>query len=307
MTSAILQAPPLTRPTLAELVGDTADFLTATWRRVPRVHSTDTSWTGALSVADLDRVLACGTLTEPYLEMVEGGRHLPVRRYTTPRPVGPTAIHTAVDPGKVRTEVSKGATVLLRNVEHWHAPVAALVQSLAGELGRKTEAFYFLSPPDRQALPAHRDDADVFVIQVQGSKSWTVHTPPTDGNWAPSTEREPGDIALRTVLHPGDVLYVPRGAAHCATGVGPGLSAHLSLTVREIGTAQLQDALRTLLAADLFLPPRPVDDAGLAQIADRLLDHYQARLAALSAEELVATARTALATRPDMASELASL
>ncbi|MEV8099084.1 cupin domain-containing protein [Kitasatospora sp. NPDC085879] len=294
------------RPTLGELVGDGDDFLTTSWRREARVFNPASTWTEALTVTDLEQVLACGLLGEPYLEMVEGGRHLPVRRYTTVRPVGPTALHTCADPHKIAQEIAAGATLLLRNLEHWHRPTAELTGRLQRELGRKVESFFFLTPPERQALPAHRDDADVFVLQVQGAKDWTLHHPPTDGHWAPGTEHTPGAIALRTTLTPGDVLYVPRGAAHCAVGCGTELSAHLSLTVREVGSAQLHDTLHALLAEGMGLAPRPVDDDGLGAAAQDLLDHHRGRIATLTAADLVAAARTIMAAQADPAPGLAT-
>ncbi|MEU6548674.1 cupin domain-containing protein [Streptomyces sp. NPDC046915] len=258
-----------------------------------------------LTLTDLDRFLACGLLREPYVEMVQAGRHLSAGKFTTSRMVGAATSVPHADAGKISQQLASGATLLLRNVEHWHAPAADLVSRLGSELGRRVEAFFFLSPPEHQGLSVHRDDADVFVIQVQGRKDWTVHGTPTDGWWQPQPEKDPGATVLRTTLEPGDILYLPRAAAHSAVGTGDDLSAHLSLTVREIGTAHLYEAMLQLLEAELELPPRPLDDTGLEHVAHQLLTHHRARLRDLSPADLLSAARSATCLPPAHPSRLA--
>ena len=85
----------------------------------------------------------------------------------------------------------------------------------------------YLTPPNMQAVPAHADDRDVFVFQLVGSKAWRVYqTIPIpypypheqvgkEGVPVPPSVLE-GPVCVSTTLHPGDVLYMPRGFVHQA-------------------------------------------------------------------------------------------
>jgi hypothetical protein len=96
---------------------------------------------------------------------------------------------------------------------------------------------------------------------------------------------------LRTTVEPGDIPYLPRAAAHSEVGTGGELSAHLSLTVREIGTTHLYEAMPGLVADGLEVPPRPLDDAGPEDVATLLPPGGPAR----AVDSLIVTPRGAAA------------
>ncbi|MEU7411978.1 cupin domain-containing protein [Streptomyces sp. NPDC042638] len=280
-------------PTLAQWVGDPADFIASYWNKRPGVFHPEGGGHSSFTLADLDTAMSTGFFREPYVEMWDGDK-LPARKFTTTRTVARGTPAGFADARRIRELLDKGATLLLRCVDQWHAPTRTLLASLAAELGRPVEAFFFVTPAGRQGLPLHRDDADVLVVQVAGSKTWHIHEGPADENWHAGrvTDQDgprPPEL-LRTTLHPGDVLYVPRGFAHRASG-DQGLSAHLSLTVREVGASDLVDTLRSLIAEELSLPERPLGEEALASTAARLLTHTAERLAGLDAANLVNRAR----------------
>ncbi|MEU6279246.1 cupin domain-containing protein [Streptomyces sp. NPDC047028] len=280
--------------TLSDLVGDTAAFQRTHWRRAPAVFRPATAPRPPMTLADLDAVLSFGALRSSYVELARADKIIPPEAYCGPRTVNQRVHDGFADGGKIRDLVRDGGTLLLRCVDQWHAPTAALTGALAKELGRKVEAFFFVTPPGRQGLRIHRDDADVFVLQLNGSKSWHVHAGPADGDWAPGPIRQDGGPALLTTdLHAGEVLYIPRGYAHHATG-SQGLSAHLSLTVREVGGVHLYKALQQALLEGHRITPRPADDAALLDEASIMLTHLKDRLTTLSPHDLLSRARASL-------------
>nr|WP_223184307.1 cupin domain-containing protein [Streptomyces sp. CBMA152] len=193
--------------------------------------------------------------------------------------------------------LGEGATLLLPQLDQWHASVGALAAHLAHDLGRRVEAFCFATMAGRRGLDVHRDDADVLVVQVAGRKEWTVYAAPTDGHWRPGPVPEPGEPVLRTVVGAGDVLYVPRGAPHTATG-NEGLSVHIALTVREASTAHIRRTLADLLTQDPGdLPTRPLTEAQLLASIRDVLDSARKTLDSVSPEDLLARARGPL---PDL-------
>ncbi|MFJ5229604.1 JmjC domain-containing protein [Kitasatospora sp. NPDC088391] len=279
------------------MVGDPAPFLATAWRRRALVLRPPVPLAAPVGLVDVDTVLASGLLRVPYLEVVADGKALEQSEYTSTRHLVDRNFRGYADPDKVRGHVESGATLVMRNIEHWHAGTAAFADRLGAELGRRVEAFLFVTPPGRRGFPAHRDDADVFVLQLQGGKRWQIHHPPADGNWRPGPEADPGPVQLETTVHAGEVLYVPRGAAHSAVGHTEGLSFHLSLTVRQPGTGELRAELARRFAEGLVLPLLPIDPAELRRTAQELLDHHRRLLAALTPEELCAAVETV--PRPD--------
>ncbi|MER7754400.1 cupin domain-containing protein [Kitasatospora sp. NPDC097643] len=278
---------------LAALVGDTGAFAGALHERRPQVFRTD-GWPQGLPRPDeLDEVLHGGLLRVPYVEMVRAGEVVPAERFCTSRTVAGRREDGFADPRRIAALLADGATLLLPQLDQWHAPVRALATDIALELGRRTEAFCFATGAGRRGLDVHRDDADVLVVQLAGEKEWTVHDAPADGHWRPGLAPEPGPVALATVLTPGEVLYVPRGAPHTATG-RQGLSVHLSFTIREAGTAGLRGAVGAWLAAGDWtdaLPERPATPEDLLAAAEEVLRLGRERLAALTPDELLRLAR----------------
>ncbi|MDH6136819.1 hypothetical protein P3T37_006250 [Kitasatospora sp. MAA4] len=286
-------------PTLATWVGDVKSFADRQWQCKPAVFAPE-ALASPFDLDELDAAFEAGLLRTPYLEMVRSTKvTVPPDAYTTPRVVNGTTHHGFADRAKVVELLRAGATLLLRCVDQWHSPTGDLVARLSEELDRRVEAFFFVTPAGGQGLAVHRDDADVFVLQVAGRKTWYVHDAPAAADWSPGElpddERSPR--LLRSVLEPGSVLYVPRGFAHRAVGAA-GLSAHLSLTIRDITLGDLQTALEQRLSEGLDLPARPLGEAAIADACATLLSHVRARLSTIQPEDLRLTARAAQSQRP---------
>ncbi|WP_441247677.1 JmjC domain-containing protein [Kitasatospora sp. McL0602] len=286
-------------PTLAGWVGDVESFTGHQWQREPAVFRPETL-VSPFDLDELDAAFDRGLLRTPYLEMVRSDKVVvPPDAYTTSRVVNGTTHHGFADRAKVVALLHGGATLLLRYVDQWHGPTAELAARLSEEIDRRVEAFFFLTPAGRQGLAVHRDDADVFVLQVAGRKTWYVHDAPTVTDWSlgelPDDEHSPQ--LLQSVLEPGSVLYVPRGFAHRAVGE-TGLSAHLSLTVRDISLEDLRTALAQRLADGLDLPARPLGEAAIADASALLLDHVRAKLDTIAPADLRLAARAAQTRQP---------
>lgn len=246
---------------------------------------------------DLAGALRGGLLRTPYVEMVREGAMIPAYEFCTERVVASAPEEGFADPERVMRLLGDGATLLLPQLDHWHASVGALTARLAHDLGRRVEAFCFATMAGGRGLDVHRDDADVLVVQLAGRKEWTVYAAPADGHWGPGPVPEPGEPLLRTVVGVGDVLYVPRGAPHTATG-HEGLSVHIALTIRETSTARIRQTLADLLTQDPGgLPARPLTEGQLLASIRDVLDSARKALDSVAPEELLARARGPL---PDL-------
>lgn len=235
---------------LAPLVGDAQEFLSRHWTRTPllrRAVSPD-AFAGLLSLEVLTDLLTSRALRLPHVRLVRDGQQVAESQYTGVRRIGHGTVTDAIDPGKVLSHFGLGATLVLDAVELLVPAVGSLCERLAASLSCPVDAVAFLTPPGRKGLAAHIDDEDVFVLQLSGSKRWTVHeqlrpVPLTPGALPASAL---GPVALTPLLEPGDVLYVPRGTPHHAESTG-GHCLHLSLAARRPTLGAL--TADTLLAA----------------------------------------------------------
>ncbi|MGF1495011.1 MAG: cupin domain-containing protein [Microcoleaceae cyanobacterium] len=128
----------------------------------------------------------------------------------------------------------QGATLIVGQVHKRLPEVSAFAHQVQQELGERTQVNAYCSWSSQQGFQLHYDTHEVFALQVTGTKQWYVY-PETFKAPLPSqrfTEATPpeGEPYLKCVLHPGDVLYVPRGHWHYAVTV-EAPSIHLTLGV----------------------------------------------------------------------------
>jgi ribosomal protein L16 Arg81 hydroxylase len=286
-------------PTLEEWVGDVEAFASRQWQREPVVFIPE-RFASPFDLDELDTAFHCGLLRTPYLEMARSDRVVvPPDAYTTSRVIHGTTHHGFADRTKIISLLHGGATLLLRCVDQWHPATGELVARLSEEIDRRVEAFFFVTPAGGQGLAVHRDDADVFVLQAAGRKTWYVHDAPTAADWSPGDlpDDERSRRLLRSDLGPGSVLYIPRGFAHRAVGAG-GLSAHLSLTIRDISLQDLRSALEQQMSEGLDLPARPLGEAAITGACATLLSHFRAKLDTITPEDLLLATRALRARQP---------
>jgi hypothetical protein len=152
----------------------------------------------------------------------------------------------AVFPEVVRA-LARGMTLSLERLDLFWPPVVELCGRLAAELGCPVHANAYLTPGSEPGLDPHYDTHDVFALQLEGHKDWSLGQLEAT---APTEQTCDGVVAeMRTAerlrMAPGDVLYVPRGMAHCARSAG----AHsLHLTIGCIPRTRA-DELAELVAA----------------------------------------------------------
>lgn len=155
-----------------------------------------------------------------------------------------------------------GCSVVLNHCDRLCPCTAALCEDLQRTFPY-AYANAYLTPPASQTVPAHADDRDVFVIQVYGKKKWKVyeHIPieypypheqvGKNGLPVPKSVTD-GPCSVETVLHPGQVLYIPRGHVHeaCTDPESPNDSSEPSYHIT-IALATFDWAWSGLLATRL--------------------------------------------------------
>jgi ribosomal protein L16 Arg81 hydroxylase len=237
---------------------------------------------GLLSWAEFNRLLEHHWREPHRFRLARQGRDLEPATYidagsTTPR------IRSAV----VAEQLRCGATLAFHAVDEVHPPLRRLAEAFESLFWADTQINVYASCRMLHGLDVHRDDEEVFVLQVEGRKRWLLYGFSIER--APLGRRDPsmpptGALVDETLV-PGDLLYVPKGCYHLAMPLNEP-TLHLTVGVRNPSAA---DVLRWAIerqrgTSDASLSPLDPPERRaqtiataknrLIEIDDRLLDAY---------------------------------
>lgn len=235
---------------LARCVGDVRAFLDRCWARAPlhRPGADPAGFDDLFSLDDVDRFVASSAPRLPAFRLVKDGTPLDTSRYTRTARVGGQAVAGMGDPGRIFEEFRAGATLVFQGLHRSCAPLTAFCRDLELELSHAVQANAYVTPAGARGLGVHYDTHDVFVLQLAGTKAWSIHEPvlvdPLPSQPWKGTAADAGEPILTVELRAGDCLYVPRGFLHSARAQDD-LSAHLTIGVV---TTTWDDVVRTVLA-----------------------------------------------------------
>jgi bifunctional lysine-specific demethylase and histidyl-hydroxylase MINA len=254
----------------ADLIAPTSpeEFFARHWEQralhVPRATNGATPMFG---LRDLDHLLA----HMPPTATVKLTRASGDETDSRPAPAGATAL-----PALYRSYTT-GNTIIVDGMHALWEPVAQLCRALTAELGMQVQANLYVTPKMAQGFPCHWDGHDVLILQLEGSKTWSVYerdgplpSPGADGGaHTPAAGPE-----LEVTLAPGHLLYLPRGTPHQARTGDEG-SVHLTVGLYAATWENLLvAAVKRMAASDpalrQSLPGRWLDDPAAARaVADR--------------------------------------
>jgi ribosomal protein L16 Arg81 hydroxylase len=138
-----------------------------------------------------------------------------------------------------------GATIRVRDVDKFDAPLGVFAREVQRFFTAQSQINVYLTPPAKTGFPPHFDTTDVFIVQCLGSKDWEIvhdysakmELPLMETVWDPERFR-PSAPGEAITLHPGDVLYLPRGAMHRAACTERE-SMHLTISIVPLTFADL--------------------------------------------------------------------
>lgn len=221
---------------LNSLLGrDATDFLNSAWGRTP-LHLSGVDRSSFKSIATLeqiDQILSCDSTRPPYLRLFKAGNVVDTEEYTYSGSVARRPVDDLLDHQRLMELFDDGCTIVLDSIHHWIPEVKQLCFGLQEELGGAGRATAFISPPHEFGLDLHADAYEIFVLQIAGSKEWSLY-PQLDPVPRTGLNLDRADFADVTpqvvVLQEGDLLYVPWGTPHSVRPIGT-LSAHVSVAV----------------------------------------------------------------------------
>lgn len=135
-----------------------------------------------------------------------------------------------------------GSTITLAFLDNVVPSLTRFCRALESELSFPLQANIYLTPPGAQGARPHYDTHDVFVLQVAGSKKWTVYGTPyplplASQDFDPEVHGK-GAATLEFELRAGDVAYLPRGVVHEARSTSE-VSLHITAGILRYTWADL--------------------------------------------------------------------
>lgn len=161
----------------------------------------------------------------------------------------------SIDVAKLYQLFGEGSTITLAFLDTVLPQLARFCRSMEGEFTCPFQANIYLTPPGAQGAKVHYDTHDVFVLQVAGSKKWTIYGTPVElplaGQDFDAKIHDVGKPTLEFELEAGDVAYIPRGVGHDAKSTDT-VSLHVTagilrftwtdLLLEFVANASLRDA-----------------------------------------------------------------
>jgi ribosomal protein L16 Arg81 hydroxylase len=140
--------------------------------------------------------------------------------------------------------VDEGHTVFVRHAERHHPGLAELAAAFEKAFLGPVNIHLFVTPAGARGLSWHYDAEDVFIIQTQGAKEYSLRKN-TVNPW-PLEETLPADMhyerelmpLMRVLLQPGDLLYIPCGYWH---------KAEAKTSSTDFSPSTIKDGLKSVL------------------------------------------------------------
>ena len=204
-----------------------------------------------LSIDAIDRYLATTTPCHPDVFLVDAARELEPDDYVLPS----SEPFRRIDLPRAYQLFAAGATISLSQLHERMAPLASLCRAVEKAFSSHFQTNVYLSPPNAQGFKTHFDSHDVFVLQVSGSKQWTLYDTgivlPLRGQAFDPHKHAPGAPSREFAMHAGDLLYCPRGLFHSARSTD---ETSLHITLGLIGKTWTDVMLEAVSAACLASP-----------------------------------------------------
>ena len=204
-----------------------------------------------LTLDAIDRYLSTTTPCRPDVFLVDAVRDLKPDDYSFPHSEPPGRI----DLPRAYQLFATGATICLSQLHERMAALAALCRAVEKTFSSHFQTNVYLSPPNAQGFKTHFDSHDVFVLQVSGSKLWTLYDTgivlPLRGQAFDPEKHAPGPPTREFTLQAGDLFYCPRGLYHSARSTD---ETSLHITLGLIGKTWADVMIEAVSAACLASP-----------------------------------------------------
>jgi len=133
---------------------------------------------------------------------------------------------------KIRRPVVSGKkTLVLNDIQDDYLTLKSLCRDIGQTLGVSSHINAYITPEDSQGFFPHYDSHDVLIVQLHGSKNWTIQNDLPQlvtKRTIQATFDRCANNSMQVTLKKGNALYIPRGQIHAAK-TGSQNSIHLTI------------------------------------------------------------------------------
>jgi ribosomal protein L16 Arg81 hydroxylase len=221
---------------------DPQGFRNTHWEKQPlRLERNDADYYAALfSLKEFDRLLSQSRIRQGDIRILSIGKEIPIDSLKSSGHNGSVG---ALE--HLYAHYRDGRSIAINGIDQCTTALAHFCRRLAPAFSARVQINSYLSPPGSQGLGTHYDTHDVFVLQIWGSKHWTLHEggfdlPLLQQAWRRTNE--PGRVVDEFNLQRGDLLYLPRGFVHTASS-NSDASLHLTVGIHPISWAMVMNGI----------------------------------------------------------------
>jgi ribosomal protein L16 Arg81 hydroxylase len=186
----------------------------------------------------------------------------------------------------VTDHLRRGATLSFDAIDELHSPLTRLAESFEACFRGGTKINIYAGWRALHGLDLHRDNQEIFILQLDGRKRWLIYGFTLDGvdlGELRSRSLPPAGALLDQVLAPGDVLYIPRGCYHVALPMNEP-TLHLTIGVK---LPSGRDILDWMTARAASVANRNVPTVGDAAVRQRFSEDLRQGAAAALDDDIV--------------------
>jgi ribosomal protein L16 Arg81 hydroxylase len=243
---------------LSDILGHVSetDFFEQYWERKPLVVKGGRNGycNKILTLNDLSYVLSNQRLRKDECKVSKEGKILPPSLYQCDYSmrVMEREVNDIVDTNKLLSLYTQGATLVFSEFNSRWYPVQQLKQEIEQAFKATVLTNVFLTNARAQGFSVHYDSHDVILLQLSGTKHWTIYSSPIElplksqafGRYLSQEEATKTVSKLFEIdLEAGDVMYLPRGYMHEAKTLDQP-SLHLTLGIHpKLAADYLVDAM----------------------------------------------------------------
>ena len=279
------------QPGLRFLLGENTElFLVSSWQKAPW-HGRCSDALALITEKDVQAYISNGLVPPSGIRVFQSKVALDQTEYCSL-----ITSQSTIRPSRVNALFREGAPLVLEAMHLRFPELARFCERLGADLGHVVGVNGYYTPPKAQGFSRHHDSHDVFILQVAGSKRWSLYRPqielPVSGQrYDQNQEGAGGEPASEVLLEAGDVLYLPRGWVHEAHTIDE-VSLHLTFGV-QIYT-WLDDLIKLVrsLAFDELLLREEAGSCSPNHILELIAPHLQAADIARRADERLREAAT---------------
>ena len=147
-------------------------FFSEYWEQKPLVvrRGQKDYFSSLFSLHDVDQVITTLNLPSRNITLKNAGKEVMPADYTTK--------DGALDVAAVYQLFGEGSTIVLAFLDNVFPALTSMCRGLERELSFPLQANAYLTPARAQGAKYHYDTHDVFVLQIVGSKRWTMYGTP---------------------------------------------------------------------------------------------------------------------------------